>query len=74
MFNGCQILISTPRFLVRFMDRNRKLLNYESLQYLILDDGDIILDKYFNSVSLIAFVIHFFSFIHKKHESVLFHR
>ena len=51
MFNGCQILISTPRFLVRFMDQNRKLLNFESLQYLILDDGDIILDKYFNSIS-----------------------
>ena len=51
MFNGCQILISTPRFLVRFMDRNRKLLNFESLRYLILDDGDVILDKYLNSIS-----------------------
>ncbi|XP_076222302.1 putative ATP-dependent RNA helicase TDRD12 isoform X2 [Nomia melanderi] len=51
MFNGCQILISTPRFLTGFIDQNRKLLKFESLQYLILDDGDVILDKYFDSIS-----------------------
>ncbi|CAL7949014.1 unnamed protein product [Xylocopa violacea] len=51
MFNGCQILISTPRFLTRFMDKNRKLLNFKNLRYLILDDCDIILDKYFDSIS-----------------------
>ncbi|XP_054009470.1 putative ATP-dependent RNA helicase TDRD12 [Hylaeus anthracinus] len=50
MYNGCQILISTPRFLSRFMDENKKLLNFENLQYLILDDGDTILDKYFDSI------------------------
>lgn len=52
MFNGCQILISTPRFLMRFMNKNKKLVNFKNLRYLILDDGDIILDKYFDSVSL----------------------
>lgn len=51
MLNGCQILVSTPRFLSRFMDQNKKLLNFENLQYLILDDGDIILDKYYDSVN-----------------------
>ncbi|XP_017788533.1 PREDICTED: putative ATP-dependent RNA helicase TDRD12 [Habropoda laboriosa] len=51
MFNGCQILVSTPNFLTRFMNINGKLLNFQNLQYLILDDGDVILDKYFNSVS-----------------------
>ncbi|CAK9822064.1 Putative ATP-dependent RNA helicase TDRD12 [Anthophora retusa] len=51
MFNGCQILISTPRFLNRFMNANVKLLNFTNLQYLILDDGDVILDKYFDSIS-----------------------
>ncbi|KAK1137221.1 hypothetical protein K0M31_001743 [Melipona bicolor] len=51
MFNGCQILISTPRFLTRFMNKNKKLMNFKNLRYLILDGGDIILDKYFDSVS-----------------------
>ncbi|XP_043604134.1 putative ATP-dependent RNA helicase TDRD12 isoform X3 [Bombus pyrosoma] len=51
MFNGCQILISTPRFLIRFMNKNKKLVNFKNLRYLILDDGDIILDKYFDSIS-----------------------
>ncbi|XP_076298915.1 putative ATP-dependent RNA helicase TDRD12 isoform X2 [Lasioglossum baleicum] len=51
MFNGCQVLVSTPNFLARFIDQNKKLLNFENLQYLILDDGDIILNKYFNSIS-----------------------
>ncbi|XP_043791864.1 putative ATP-dependent RNA helicase TDRD12 isoform X4 [Apis laboriosa] len=51
MFNGCQILISTPRFLVRFMNRNEKLINFKNLQYLILDGGDIILNKYYDSVN-----------------------
>lgn len=51
MLNGCQILVSTPRFLSRFMDQNKKLLNFENLQYLILDDGDIILDKYYDSIT-----------------------
>ncbi|XP_076749741.1 putative ATP-dependent RNA helicase TDRD12 [Xylocopa sonorina] len=51
MFNGCQILVSTPRFLTLFMDRNKKLLNLKNLQHLVLDDCDIILDKYFDSIS-----------------------
>ncbi|OAD56630.1 Tudor domain-containing protein 12, partial [Eufriesea mexicana] len=51
MFNGCQILISTPRFLARFLNRNKKLVNFQSLRYLVLDGGDVILDKYFDSVS-----------------------
>lgn len=55
MFNGCQILISTPSFLARFMDQNRKLLNFKKLRYLILDDGDVILDKYYDSVNLFYF-------------------
>ncbi|XP_015431040.1 PREDICTED: putative ATP-dependent RNA helicase TDRD12 [Dufourea novaeangliae] len=50
MFNGCQILVSTPRFITRFMDENRKLLNFENLRCLILDDGDVILEKYFDSI------------------------
>lgn len=51
MFNGCQILISTPTFLVRFMNRNEKLINFKNLRYLILDGGDIILNKYYDSVN-----------------------
>ncbi|XP_076234936.1 putative ATP-dependent RNA helicase TDRD12 [Calliopsis andreniformis] len=50
MFNGCQILITTPRFLVRFMNKNKKLLNFQNLRFLILDNGDIILSKYFDSI------------------------
>ncbi|XP_076635891.1 putative ATP-dependent RNA helicase TDRD12 isoform X2 [Colletes latitarsis] len=49
-YNGCRILISTPNSLLRFMGEIRKLLNFESLRYLIIDDGDIVLDKYFDSV------------------------
>nr|XP_012143302.1 PREDICTED: putative ATP-dependent RNA helicase TDRD12 isoform X2 [Megachile rotundata] len=51
MYNGCNILVSTPRFLARFIDQNRKLLNFKNLQHLVLDGGDVILDKYFDSIS-----------------------
>ncbi|XP_076652361.1 putative ATP-dependent RNA helicase TDRD12 [Halictus rubicundus] len=51
IYNGCQVLVSTPNCLARFIDQNKKLLNFKNLQYLILDDGDIILKKYFNSIS-----------------------
>lgn len=57
MFNGCQILISTPRFLARFLDENKKLLNFQNLRYLILDGGDVILDKYFDSVNILKLLV-----------------
>ncbi|KAK2576510.1 hypothetical protein KPH14_005833 [Odynerus spinipes] len=50
IYNGCQILISTPRFLVQFMEMHKDLLNFENLSYLVLDNADVILDKYYNSV------------------------
>nr|XP_033337678.1 putative ATP-dependent RNA helicase TDRD12 isoform X3 [Megalopta genalis]XP_033337679.1 putative ATP-dependent RNA helicase TDRD12 isoform X3 [Megalopta genalis]XP_033337681.1 putative ATP-dependent RNA helicase TDRD12 isoform X3 [Megalopta genalis]XP_033337682.1 putative ATP-dependent RNA helicase TDRD12 isoform X3 [Megalopta genalis] len=51
MYNGCQVLVSTPRFLARFIDRNKKLVNFENLQHFILEDIDVILDRYFDSIS-----------------------
>ncbi|XP_078042214.1 putative ATP-dependent RNA helicase TDRD12 [Augochlora pura] len=51
MYNGCQVLVTTPRFLAGFIDRNKKLLNFQNLQYFILEDIDVILDKYFDSIS-----------------------
>ncbi|KAG7187945.1 hypothetical protein KM043_013907 [Ampulex compressa] len=50
IYNGCQILISTPRFLVRFLERNEGLLGFENLEHLVLDRADVIMDKYSDSV------------------------
>lgn len=61
MFNGCQILISTPTFLVRFMNRNEKLINFKNLRYLILDGGDIIFNKYYDSVNFFYIYDNFFA-------------
>lgn len=49
--NGCQILVTTPRYLVRFLNKNKGSLLFDRLSYLILDNADVILDKYYNSVS-----------------------
>ncbi|KYQ56077.1 ATP-dependent RNA helicase DBP3 [Trachymyrmex zeteki] len=48
--NGCQILVTTPRYLVRFLNKNKGSLLFDRLSYLILDNADVILDKYYNSV------------------------
>ncbi|XP_017878258.1 putative ATP-dependent RNA helicase TDRD12 [Ceratina calcarata] len=51
IYNGCQILISTPSVLGRFMNNNKAMLDFKYLRYLVFDSADVILDKYFNSVS-----------------------
>lgn len=51
MYNGCQILISTPSVFARFLDNNKTLLDFTHLRYLVFDNANIIFDKYFNSVS-----------------------
>ncbi|KAF7395116.1 hypothetical protein HZH66_008290 [Vespula vulgaris] len=50
IYNGCQILVSTPRFLAKFMRTYKDLLNFDSLCHLILDSADVILDKYYASI------------------------
>jgi len=51
IYNGCQILVTTPRYLVRFLNENRGLLSFDRLCYLVLDNADVILNKYYKSVS-----------------------
>lgn len=51
IYNGCQILVATPRYLVRFLNECKNVLSFEKLSYLVLDNADLILDKYYNSVS-----------------------
>ncbi|XP_012284583.1 putative ATP-dependent RNA helicase TDRD12 isoform X2 [Orussus abietinus] len=51
MYNGCQILISTPPFLTRFMNKYKKILNIDGLTHLILDGADMMFDKYFQSLA-----------------------
>ncbi|KAL6261063.1 hypothetical protein P5V15_008590 [Pogonomyrmex californicus] len=50
IYNGCQILVTTPRYLVRFLNKNKGLLSFDKLSCLLLDNADIILDKYFKSL------------------------
>ncbi|KAG5309689.1 VASA1 helicase, partial [Acromyrmex insinuator] len=50
IYNGCQILVTTPRYLVRFLNKNKGILSFDRLSCLILDNVDVILDKYYNSV------------------------
>ncbi|KYM94896.1 Pre-mRNA-processing ATP-dependent RNA helicase PRP5, partial [Cyphomyrmex costatus] len=50
IYNGCQILVTTPQFLIRFLNKNKGILSFDGLSYLILDNADVILDKYYNAV------------------------
>ncbi|XP_014604220.1 PREDICTED: putative ATP-dependent RNA helicase TDRD12 isoform X2 [Polistes canadensis] len=50
IYNGCQILVSTPTFLVKFLRTYKNLLNFNSLCHLIFDNVDMILDKYYSSI------------------------
>ncbi|XP_071638869.1 putative ATP-dependent RNA helicase TDRD12 isoform X1 [Temnothorax longispinosus] len=50
IYSGCQILVTTPRYLARFLNEYKNLLSFDRLSYLVLDNADIILDKYYNSV------------------------
>lgn len=50
IYKGCQILIATPQYLARFLNENKNLLSFDRLSYLVLDNVDVILDKYYNSV------------------------
>lgn len=51
IYNGCQILVTTPCYLARFLDENKNLLSFDKLSYLLLDNADIILAKYYKTVS-----------------------
>jgi len=51
IYNGCQILVTTPRYLVRFLNENKGLLSFDRLCCLVLDNADVILNKYYKSVS-----------------------
>ncbi|XP_067204330.1 putative ATP-dependent RNA helicase TDRD12 [Linepithema humile] len=53
MYSGCQILVSTPRYLVRFLNNNKGLLSFDRLFCLVLDNVDVILDKYYNSLGVL---------------------
>ncbi|XP_019700247.1 putative ATP-dependent RNA helicase TDRD12 isoform X2 [Harpegnathos saltator] len=50
IYNGCQILITTPRYLARFLNDNNNLLSFDKLSYLLFDNADIILDKYYKTI------------------------
>lgn len=52
IYSGCQILITTPRYLVRFLNTAKGVLSFNKLTCLILDNADIILRKYYDSVSI----------------------
>lgn len=51
IYSGCQILVTTPRYLVRFLNMAKGVLSFDKLICLILDNADIILRKYYDSVS-----------------------
>ncbi|XP_025987860.2 putative ATP-dependent RNA helicase TDRD12 isoform X1 [Solenopsis invicta] len=51
IYNGCQILVTTPQYLVRFLKENKGLLSFDRLSLLVFDDADIILDKYYKSIA-----------------------
>ncbi|XP_046468235.1 putative ATP-dependent RNA helicase TDRD12 isoform X1 [Neodiprion pinetum] len=57
LYNGCEILISTPPCLKRLIKNNRKLLNLNRLFHMIFDGADVILDKYRKSLGEIFRVI-----------------
>ncbi|XP_043475288.1 putative ATP-dependent RNA helicase TDRD12 [Leptopilina heterotoma] len=54
ILNGCQVLVSTAPFLVRFLRKYKRndvlSLDFSRLRHIILDGGDTILDKYIESV------------------------
>ncbi|XP_071581111.1 putative ATP-dependent RNA helicase TDRD12 [Temnothorax nylanderi] len=50
MYSGCQILVTTPRYLARFSNEYKNILSFDRLSYLVLDNADIILDKYYDSM------------------------
>ncbi|KAI4497388.1 hypothetical protein M0802_007399 [Mischocyttarus mexicanus] len=50
IYNGCQILVSTPTFLVQFLKTCKYLLNFDNLCHLIFDNVDVILDKHYSSI------------------------
>lgn len=51
MYTGCQILVTTPRYLVRFLNNHKGLLSFDRLSYLVFDNADVILDKYYDSIA-----------------------
>lgn len=50
IYRGCQILVATPRYLARFLNENRNLLSFDRLSCLVLDNADVILDKYYDTI------------------------
>ncbi|XP_046735938.1 putative ATP-dependent RNA helicase TDRD12 isoform X2 [Diprion similis] len=57
LYNGCEILISTPPCLKRLIKNNRKLLNLKRLSHVVFDGADVILDRYRESLEEIFKVI-----------------
>ncbi|XP_036148716.1 putative ATP-dependent RNA helicase TDRD12 isoform X2 [Monomorium pharaonis] len=51
ILSGCQILVTTPQYLVRFLKENKGILSFDRLSFLVLDNADVILNKYYESVS-----------------------
>ncbi|XP_066594136.1 putative ATP-dependent RNA helicase TDRD12 [Prorops nasuta] len=45
--NGCQVLISTPEYLMRFLKTTKDFLHLDELNHIILDSANVILEKYF---------------------------
>lgn len=50
IYSGCQILVTTPRYLARFLNENKNLLSFDKLSCLVFDNVDLILSKYYKSV------------------------
>lgn len=50
IYAGCQILVATPRNLVRFLCKNKHLLSFDRLSYLVLDNADVLLENYYDSL------------------------
>ncbi|XP_029178829.1 putative ATP-dependent RNA helicase TDRD12 isoform X2 [Nylanderia fulva] len=50
IYAGCQILVATPCSLVRFLRKNKNLLSFDRLSYLVLDNADELLDKSKDSI------------------------
>jgi len=66
IYRGCQILIATPQYLARFLNENKNLLSFDRLSYLVLDNIDVILDKYYKSVRKRERKLHYISITYLK--------
>lgn len=50
--SGCQILVTTPPYLNRLLEKyDIVLISFNKLQFLVLDKADLVLEKYYDAVS-----------------------